>query len=765
MPRANPGGTGLQAALFEEEVRPSAATPTPGIERAFSVPFVAELALREKQIQQNVRPVIAVHKWFARRPGTLFRALLLSEFAEPPLAEAYYHPHRLEGIRVADPFMGGGTPLFEANRLGCDVFGWDVNPMAYWVVRQEIEYLELSRYEAAARDVGATLDKQVGELYRTTCGLCGDSDASVKYFIWAKALQCEECSARVVLLPGQVLAHAGRHPTNVVICRNCGGLTEVGDLDEPGDCGDCGERLDLEGTASRGRCVCRQCGHGQTYPRPSDGPPRHDMVAIEYHCERCRPAHRGRFFKKPDDTDLERYAAAERSLARSQRKVIPEDAIPPGDETARLHRWGYQRYREMFNARQLLGLERLGRLITDVRDTRVRNALATNFSDLLRYQNMACRYDTRALKSLDVFSVHGFPVGLVQCESNLLGIRRGATRTNVGSGGWSNIVEKFLKAKRYCDEPFEVRYNGSRKSFVPMPGEWIGDRRGGGDQTRRAVTLEAVSSTGASLPPDFLDAVLTDPPYFANVQYAELMDFCYVWLRKLIRGENAFGAETTRNAEELTGNVTLNRDLGHFTEGLTKSFGRMARALKSGRPFVFTYHHNAIDAYYPIAVALLDAGLTCTASLPCPAEMGGSIHIHRTESSIVDTVFVCRSTGRVERTELAEDGHHLADLVLRDVELLRQGGVRVTRGDARCVAYGHLIRVAVWRLRDDWDRHAETEKKLALVDSGIKALAGWEEIEQRLGGDVLYESRRKSAVREPSVAYPDEMTADDYVSF
>ena len=43
------------------------------IERNFDISFVADLALREKQIQQNYRPVIAIHKWFARRPGTLFR--------------------------------------------------------------------------------------------------------------------------------------------------------------------------------------------------------------------------------------------------------------------------------------------------------------------------------------------------------------------------------------------------------------------------------------------------------------------------------------------------------------------------------------------------------------------------------------------------------------------------------------------------------------------------------------------------------------------
>ena len=51
------------------------------IERGFDIAFVADLALREKQIQQNYRPIIAVHKWFARRPGTLFCSLSLEAFA------------------------------------------------------------------------------------------------------------------------------------------------------------------------------------------------------------------------------------------------------------------------------------------------------------------------------------------------------------------------------------------------------------------------------------------------------------------------------------------------------------------------------------------------------------------------------------------------------------------------------------------------------------------------------------------------------------
>ena len=81
------------------------------IETRFDIPFVAGLALREKQIQQNHHPIIAVHNWFARGPGSLFRALTLSEFGEAPLTDLYFTANDFPGRKVADPFMGGGTPL------------------------------------------------------------------------------------------------------------------------------------------------------------------------------------------------------------------------------------------------------------------------------------------------------------------------------------------------------------------------------------------------------------------------------------------------------------------------------------------------------------------------------------------------------------------------------------------------------------------------------------------------------------------------------
>lgn len=680
------------------------------IENKFDIPLVAGLALREKQIQQNYRPIIAVHKWFARRPGTLFRALALAEFGDAPLADIFFEANDFPGLKVADPFMGGGTPLIEANRVGCDVAGFDINPMAAWIVREEIEHLDVDVYRTEAERLLGKLREEIGELYRTNCPIFGDADVPVKYFLWVKVIDCEECGQQVDLFPGYLVSEDARHPANVLVCASCGELNEVEDRKDPGACQSCDEELRIDGPAGRGRCVCSACGHENRYPRPEAGPLRHRLFAIEYYNPHRKAGHKGRFFKKPDAKDLARAAAAQERFARMRPRFIPEQEILPGDETDRLLRWGYSHYRQMFNERQLLGLELSCRYIEKVKGERIRHALATNLSDLLRYQNMLCRYDTWALKSLDIFSVHGFPVGLVQCESNLLGITNG-NDINVGSGGWTNIIEKYAKAKRYCDAPFEVQRRGTRNIKVPVRGEWIGERLDGARQ--RNVQIHCGDATAVKLAPNSLDAVFTDPPYFGNVQYGELMDFCYVWLRRIVGSEaEGFDRLSTRDVKELTGNVTKARGLDHFTEGLARVYASMARALKPGAPLVFTYHHNKLEAYFAVGIAILDSGLTCSASLPCPAEMGGSIHIHGTASSIVDTVFVCRDQGFAPRQWLFESEDELAGILEHEIAELSEGGRKPTRGDIRCIVFGHLTRMAVWNLRKSWDSALPTAQKL-----------------------------------------------------
>ncbi|NLA39220.1 MAG: DUF1156 domain-containing protein [Methanomicrobiales archaeon] len=671
------------------------------IEENFDIPLIAALALKEKQSQQNYRPIIAVHKWFARRPGTLFRGLILSEFGGRPVTDTFFHAHIFPDITIADPFMGGGTPLLEANRMGCNVLGFDINPMAAWIVREEIERLDLQKYQTAAGTIIESLEQEIGDLYRTSCPHYGDSDVPVKYFLWVKMLKCEECGTSIDLFPGYLVAGDARHPRNVLVCPACGDLNEVINVESPGVCEACGERLLSAGPARRGRCVCPNCNSLNHYPRQESGPLPHRLFAIEYYVPDRASEHEGRFFKKPDERDLSRVQRAAYQLHSVRPHYIPEQQILPGDETDRLRRWGYKHYKELFNERQLLGLGLSCHHISEISDERVRHALATNLSDLLRYQNLLCRYDTATLKSLDIFSVHGFPVGLIQCESSLLGITNDRG-TSVGSGGWRNIVSKYIKAKQYCDTPFETYQRGGQNVRIPIVGEWIGEKSDIHGQ--RDVRLYCTSSTDVKLEPASLDAVFTDPPYFGNVQYGELMDFCYVWLRGLAGTEaEGFDRASTRSPDELTGNESQGRDLEHFAEGLSAVYRNMAYALKSGAPLAFTYHHNNVETYHAVGVALLDAGLICFASLPCPAEMGGSIHIHGTKSSIVDTVFVCRSRGHTRKGQNFKTLAQLADIVRDELDQLKRAGMKPAEGDIRCIVYGHLTRMTIYKLSGKWD--------------------------------------------------------------
>ena len=621
--------------------------------------------------------------------------------------------------------MGGGTPIFEANRLGFNVLGADTNPMAFWIVRQALGRLDLEEFATVADDVVSAIEDVVGTLYETTCVQCGET-SQVKYFIWVKTEHCPSCHGVNDLFPGYVLSNNNRHPKYVVACSECGSLNECDEEPRNGrsrPCTECDGLVQSEGPAGRQRVSCRLCGTLFSYPSTEvDHPPAHRMWAMEYHCFGCKATHKGRFFKRPDKADLARYGQAQWQLLQEPGLPIPDDEIPPGDETDRLHRWGYRRYRDMFTDRQLLGLALLLRRIRQVSNEPVRHALLTVFSDFLRYQNMLCRYDTNALKCQDIFSVHGFPVGLIQCENNLLGIPK------VGSGSFRHFVEKYLRAKRYCEAPFEKYPDGSRNKTLPISGEQIYAEVVDHFPSKDGSQAHLAASPAAAVPllPDSLDGVFTDPPYFANVQYAELIDFNYVWLRQALKDEfPEFESPTTRSPNELTGNTTLGKGMEHFTEGLSAIFRHYGAALKSGAPFVFTYHHNDPGAYVPVVVAILDAGLNCTATLPAAAEMSASIHISGTKSSILDSVFVCRNANSAYLPLV-----DVVDVLKQDARAMTSAGVELTQGDIRCLASGHIARSAVNRLCAGW------EPGVSLTDRMSRA----KELLSEIGSDLDFES-------------------------
>ena len=91
----------------------------------------------------------------------------------------------------------------------------------------------------------------------------------------------------------------------------------------------------------------------------------------------------------------------------------------------------------------------------------------------------------------------------------------------------------------------------------------------------------------------FLYLCITDPPYVGNVNYSELSDFYYVWLRLALKDRYPhFAPEYTPKAEEIVENRTRGKSREDFFNGLKEAFSGIHKSLPDEGLLVFTFHHT-----------------------------------------------------------------------------------------------------------------------------------------------------------------------------
>ncbi len=87
--------------------------------------------------------------------------------------DAYYKNHQKKGalrdLKVADIFMGGGTTIVEGSRLGMQMVGTDLNPVAWFVVKTAMAQVDKGEIEALLRDVEAEVKPQIMPFYACDC--------------------------------------------------------------------------------------------------------------------------------------------------------------------------------------------------------------------------------------------------------------------------------------------------------------------------------------------------------------------------------------------------------------------------------------------------------------------------------------------------------------------------------------------------------------------------------------------------------------------
>ncbi|SDY36006.1 DUF1156 domain-containing protein [Halobellus clavatus] len=632
-----------------------------------------ELAESETYNRYHYRPIYSLHKWWAKRPGSTFRCLGLATLSDDDVTKEdiltrrnsgthdglYINPDtsRLEqDATVLDPFAGGGTTLVELNRLGADVIGYELNPVAWWTEKKSLDDVNIdvlkNEYERVLEEIRAELS----EFYTTTDPDTGQ-ECEVLYYFQAQTIPCLTCNEDVKLFPRYQLAKTKKTSPGVVYCPNddCDDRIiriQNRDVSESEVCPNCGTEFDpSDGNASRGKYTCSN-GHKhdikETLKRRSEKP-TFNRFALQY----ITPDGEKKF-KEFDEDDERRAVKARNRLKEVEDHLpIPEQTLPETSTrtgTGRLKNYNYTHFQDLFTDRHLLTFGLLFKKFWKIKDKEFEDADAQNIAEFLvttasnnlnRASNL-CKWDTYYSQINDVFQRHAYIPRVQPVEANPLNHEE-----NVAS--LDSAFTKVIRAKDYCQRPFEKIKNpesGEVEQFY-VNGETISDDRVAGLNCKTSERLDEDDES--------VDYVITDPPYYDNVEYSTLSDYFYVWLQQCLNEEyNEFEPDLVPKAREIIADKTSQKDEEFFIDSLSNVFSECNRVLKSDGEMVFTYHHNENEAWSVILEALIDSGFTVAGAYPVQSEMPINPHISELDNAEYDILIFANKEKTDEEITLTE---------------------------------------------------------------------------------------------------------------
>ena len=558
------------------------------IEVAFPLEEVSAHSGHEKYVRQG--HISTLHVWWARRPLAACRAFiyaslvddpetdderdaLLREVADLASWDAVRHPQKIvrnkdvggSGLtgaellerarqrilacnggkppKLLDPFAGGGAIPLEGLRLGCEVEASDLNPVAVLLLKATLEYpqkfgqsnsLAVPDYILKADTDGAQSGFAGGELadqYRrnplaTDVRYWGgwvlerakeelgefyppDPDGSLPVaYLWSRTIPCPNCQAVMPLLRQYWLArkdkkrvalepHLDRERNRVTF-----GIVE----------GAAATELSSSATTSRGDTRCLLCqqvvksDRVRQYGR--EGQLGEILTAVVLQAGK----HGGKRYRAAETRDYQFFERGQERLSSltesndSDTLIVPNEPIAPDTLGLRIDALGFKNWGQLFNGRQALAAATFSRAVNEVHEKIIDHGLPPDYAEaivtylgltvdrlVLRGSNQ-CIYHTGRETVENAISRGVLPPVLDYVET--VSIRD-------SSGSWGTSLYGL------CDVIKEL-------SRIPKPASVVRQRDA-------SATADA-----------FQGCVITDPPYYAAVDYAGLSDFFYVWLKRSV---------------------------------------------------------------------------------------------------------------------------------------------------------------------------------------------------------------------------------------
>lgn len=675
----------------------------------FPFETLSDIAEAESWRKEINRPIYHIHKWLAQRLGSVFRAMVIGAFAPSgaDIIDLFYKPVRIRNAVVFEPFMGSGTTIGEAVKLGARGIGRDINPVAYFLVKNALSVHTRAAILSTFQEIEHDVADLVRSYYQTT--LPDGKKVDVLYYFWVKTVGCPKCKVPVDLFSSAVFArHAypKKFPQAQAVCPSCGGINEILHDGREAKCTKCSQLFDPEhGPAKGKKATCPSCACDFSIAktiRATGRPPEHRLYAKLILMPDGTKA-----YLPATDKDHTLYNKAAEAL-QCLNNPFPIVAIEPGYNTNQALGYNYRQWHEMFNARQLLCLSILARRISEIKDSVMRDLFTCLFTGALEFNNMFASYKGEGTGAVrHMFAHHILKPERVPLEANLWG-------TPKSSGSFSTMFEgRIRRALDYADNPFELRLRKNNGKIDTEKVFGLSERIGfpvAGTYAQFATGCRVYLSCGDSgatdLPDDCVDAVLTDPPFFDNVHYSQLADFFHVWQRHILGADGHRRDDTTRSEREVQ-----NAQADAFTNRLSSVWAEAHRVLKDEGLLAFTYHHSRPEGWRCILQALMEAGFGITAAHPVKAEMSIAMPKHQAKEPIdLDIIVVCRKRAQLKTHLWNGDLYRtVAPLAVEQARRLSATGRHLSRNDARVIVSAQLLR--------QLSRSPSTEKALCLLDA------------------------------------------------
>ncbi len=444
-------------------------------------------------------------------------------------------------------------------------------------------------------------------------------------YLWARTIQCEGpgCGAEVPLIRSLWLAKKTNRSVALqlvpnkkdgrvdfqIIVKQRGGWVNQDDHNEKT------AAPKFDGTVKRGSATCPCCGYTTPVARIREqlklrhgGTKEARLIGLVTTSDDDE----GRQYRLATDRDISAAKAAEKHLERRKREEKFALGFVPNESTEAYHSfvnrgpiYGMTTWEDYYTPRQALVLGTLAKLVRDFSAEKVSNVdeglanavktiLGLGVSRLSDICNAFCMWETSKTQVRHLFTKQAIPMMWDFAETCAFSKAAGDFTTTVGN------MAKFLEGQR----------------AVTTPG-----------QSTQA------SACSHPLPTDSASAMITDPPYYYSVQYADISDFFYVWLRRAIGTVHSdlFSKNETPKDEEIIVQspghqfAPNGKNNAHYESHMRKAMSEGLRVVAPDGLGVVVFAHTSTTGWESQLQAMIDAGWIITGSWPIDTELANRL--------------------------------------------------------------------------------------------------------------------------------------------